>query len=307
VKVLVFGEDKNSLLEGLTVTSILGDWTVYAITFSRKGEVEEILDYVDKLYIVEDEFNPDLAFKILTSIYEAEKPSIVTSLSTKNNIDILARLAGKYDLPMSTEILSLKVEGEEATVERVILGGRAISVEKMKLPLVTTIAYKKFEPPKPRGKKGEIVEVKEAKEVQVKLLEKKVKEKSAIDIEAAEVVIGVGRGFRKKEDLEIAYKLAEILGGQVGCTRPIAADYGWLPEDLWIGITGKKVRAKLYIAIGISGAPQHISTALDSKVIVAINKDKNAPIFQYADYGVVADLYKFLPALIKKIKERIKG
>ncbi len=131
------------------------------------------------------------------------------------------------------------------------------------------------------------------------------KAREAVNIEEAEIVVGVGRGFKKKEDLKLAEELAELLGGVVGCTRPIAADYGWLSEDRWIGISGKKIKPKLYLAIGISGAPQHMSAVMDSKVIVAINKDKAAPIFQYADYGVVADLYKFVPILIKKIRERL--
>jgi len=97
--------------------------------------------------------------------------------------------------------------------------------------------------------------------------------------------------------------LAEALGGEVGCSRPIAADYKWLDEDRWIGISGKKLRGRLYIAVGISGAPQHIMAANDVKVIVAINKDKNAPIFEYADYGIVGDLYQILPILTRRVRE----
>ena len=118
-------------------------------------------------------------------------------------------------------------------------------------------------------------------------------------------MVGVGRGFKAKEDLDMAFELAKVLGGEVGCSRPIAADYHWLDEDRWIGISGKKIRGKLYIAIGISGAPQHIMAANDVKVIVAINKDKNAPIFEYADYGVVADLYQFLPVFLERLKTRL--
>ena len=104
----------------------------------------------------------------------------------------------------------------------------------------------------------------------------------------------------------MAEELAEVLNGAVGASRPIVADYGWLPEDAWIGISGKKIRPKLYLAIGISGAPQHITAAMDSKLIIAINNDKNAPIFQYSDYGIVGDLYKILPILIGRLKEKRK-
>jgi electron transfer flavoprotein alpha subunit len=97
--------------------------------------------------------------------------------------------------------------------------------------------------------------------------------------------------------------LAKALGGQVGCSRPIAADLKWLSEDHWVGLSGHKVRPKLYLAIGISGQPQHIAGILDSRIIAAINSDPSAPIFQYADYGVVEDLYKIVPILIKKVSE----
>ncbi|PMP96230.1 MAG: electron transfer flavoprotein subunit alpha/FixB family protein, partial [Nitrososphaera sp.] len=125
------------------------------------------------------------------------------------------------------------------------------------------------------------------------------KRREGVDISSAEIVIGVGRGFRSKDDLNIAFRLAELLGGAVGCSRP----YGWLPEDRWIGISAKKIRPKLYLALGISGAPQHMSGVLDSKLIAAVNKDKNAPIFQYADYGVVGDLYQIVPAMVKRLEE----
>ena len=96
-----------------------------------------------------------------------------------------------------------------------------------------------------------------------------------------------------------------MLGAQIGCSRPIAADLKWLSEDHWVGLSGKKVAPKLYLAIGISGAPQHLAGITDAKIVVAVNNDKSAPIFKNADYGVVADLYEFIPVLIKKLKEKL--
>lgn len=92
----------------------------------------------------------------------------------------------------------------------------------------------------------------------------------------------------------------------MGCSRPIAADYGWLPEDVWIGFSGKKIRPKLYLAIGISGAAEHMNGVKDAKLIIAINKDGGAPIFTQCDYGVEADLYEFVPILIDKLKQRLQ-
>jgi electron transfer flavoprotein alpha subunit len=132
------------------------------------------------------------------------------------------------------------------------------------------------------------------------------KSRGAVRLEEADIIVSVGRGFKKKEDIQMAFELAKVLGGQVGCSRPIAADLKWLPEEHWVGLSGKKVKPKLYLAVGISGQPQHIAGILDSRIIAAINNDPSAPIFQNADYGVVEDLYKIVPILINKIS-KLKG
>ena len=123
-----------------------------------------------------------------------------------------------------------------------------------------------------------------------------------IDITKADVLVSVGRGIKEKENIKIVEKLAEVLGGVVSCSRPVV-DYGWLPAERQVGLSGKTVKPKLYMAIGISGAFQHMVGMKDSKIIVAINKDIGAPIFSIADYGIVDDALKVLPELTKKIAE----
>ncbi|MGB9779108.1 MAG: electron transfer flavoprotein subunit alpha/FixB family protein, partial [Candidatus Bathyarchaeales archaeon] len=113
-----------------------------------------------------------------------------------------------------------------------------------------------------------------------------------------------GRGLEKKEDTTLLEELAQILNGQVGNTRPLAEDRKWFTE--WVGLSGHKVKPKLYIACGISGVIQHVAGIRDAKVIVAINKDENAPIFEVADYGVVGDLYQILPALKETLKKQLQ-
>jgi|Deesub1362B_J571_1020462.scaffolds.fasta_scaffold00004_381 electron transfer flavoprotein alpha subunit len=137
-----------------------------------------------------------------------------------------------------------------------------------------------------------------------KILTEKEKEKDKIDIQYADVIVSVGRGFKNIKDLELAEELSNIVGGVVGCSRPIATDLKWLPEERWIGLSGKKVEPRLYIAIGISGQPQHLAGIRRAKKILAINIDPEAPIFQHSDYCVVADLYDILPLLIRKLKEQ---
>jgi len=113
-----------------------------------------------------------------------------------------------------------------------------------------------------------------------------------------------GRGLEKKDDMKLLQELAEVLGGQVGCSRPLVEDRKWFSE--WIGLSGHKVKPKLYVACGISGVIQHVAGIRDSKVIVAINRDPEAPIFEIADYGVVGNLYEVLPALKEALQKQLQ-
>ena len=126
----------------------------------------------------------------------------------------------------------------------------------------------------------------------------------SVNVEDADVIVSCGRGLKKNDDMHILVGLAEALGGKtIGCSRPIAADLKWLSEDHWIGLSGHKVKPSLYVACGISGQIQHVAGMRDSGIIVAINSDPEAPVFNSADYGIVGDLYKVVPALIRAIRE----
>ncbi len=197
---------------------------------------------------------------------------------------------------------NVKVEGGKVIVERMTLGGKGVAVEEARMPAVISVMAGKYKPPE-EGKSPEIVE-KEPPSIErmVVLVDKKEKPKVGVPLDKADVVIAVGRGFKKKEDLKMAYELAEILGGVVGATRPLAADLKWMPEEVWIGISGVRIRPRLLIVIGASGQQQFSAGIMDSKVVVAINNDEKAPIFEVSDYGIVADLYEAVPKLIEKLK-----
>lgn len=127
-----------------------------------------------------------------------------------------------------------------------------------------------------------------------------------VDITAADILVGVGRGIKDADNMPIVKELANELGGVLACSRPIV-DKEWLPKDRQVGTSGKTVKPKLYIAIGISGAFQHVTGMKSSDLVIAINKDPNAPIFRVADYGVVEDLFKVVPVLKGKIHEAKGG
>lgn len=135
----------------------------------------------------------------------------------------------------------------------------------------------------------------------LKVVELKPKPAATVDIEAAEVLVTVGRGVARKEDLALVEALAAALGGEVGCTRPLSHDLHWLLESRMVGISGKRASPRLNVALGLSGQIQHSVGIMGAKLIVAVNKDKSAPIFQLADYGVVGDLYEVVPALLEEL------
>ena len=136
----------------------------------------------------------------------------------------------------------------------------------------------------------------------VQLVERKKKLGESANIESAETLICVGKGISNKEDLAMMTELSALLKGELGCTRALSSDYHWISEDRMVGISGKRGKPKLNVSIGISGQIQHTVGIMGSKLIVAINKDKEAPIFKIADYGIVGDLYQVVPKLIERIK-----
>ncbi len=291
MKVLTVSDTSKYIPDILGFISTLGE-EVESIDLVTNVDVGKGFDKIYKVKYVSGE----LVLKLVRKFGDGY--DLYIGPHTKKSLESLSYLAGGLDIPVISEVIGYS----EGKLIRNILSGRGTVKYPYLKPMALTISPGRFSGA--RDVEGEVIEV--DLEPEVKVVESLEKVRGGVDIEDAEIVIGVGRGFKEKDDLNMAFELANVLGGEVGCSRPIAADYGWLDEDRWIGISGKKIRGKLYIAIGISGAPQHIMAANDVKTIVAVNKDKNAPIFQYSDYGVVADLYQFIPVLIERLKSRIK-
>lgn len=132
--------------------------------------------------------------------------------------------------------------------------------------------------------------------------ERRAKSLSSVDLSKAKRVVGVGRGLAAQDDLNMVHELAAVLGAEVGCSRPIAEGENWMERERYIGVSGVLPKSELYLTLGISGQIQHMVMGNGAKVIVAVNKDKNAPIFNYADYGLVGDIYKVVPALIAQLR-----
>lgn len=305
--IIVFSEEPKRIIYPLSfaylLKSKLGE-NLVAITLDSEIKDEIINKGIDELVLIKKRALLDQYTTILKDEITNKNIKYIIGSSSNNDNDIISRIAAYLNIPLFTDVYQIEINNENLILTRKVFGGKAvskISINKEE-QIALTVSAKKLDIELKSKTKIRYIEELPVSNVTFEKVEKKAL--SGVDISQAEIVIGVGRGFKQKEDLKLAEELASLINAQIGCSRPVAADYKWLPEDRWIGISGKIIKPNLYFAIGISGAPQHIGGIQDSKIIVALDKEKSAPIFNYADYCIVADLYQFLPVLINKIKER---
>lgn len=316
--VLVFSDDRNLSLELLNKGSELAEELGKNVTAVIIGKSDDALatEYIshgaDKVFIVEtniDSFKAEEYTGILENVLKETGDEIVLVGSNKNGKDVASRLAGRLDAGCVIDCTNLYLKDKKLTVERVVYSGNAIAVEQFNSkPSIVTIPSKVFDPLLKDDKRtGDIVKKKfDVEKSASKVLKVQEMQTGDVNVEDAEIIVSCGRGFKSKDDIRLVSNLAEVLKGKtVGCSRPIAADLKWLSEDHWIGLSGHKVKPKLYVAVGISGQIQHIAGMRDSGIIVAINKDPEALIFKSADYGIVGDLYEILPKLTSMVKEKM--
>ena len=242
-------------------------------------------------------------------VEEAKKsdPDMFLFAATARGKELAARVAVHLETGLCSSCTALTYDPERKAVvmERLAHGGAAVQkVVCRTRPVMATIPPGAFEPAEAvEGRSGRTRELPAPPPSRLKVLERKIKAREAQDIGEARVVVSVGRGFEKKEDLAMASELATVLGGEIGCTRPLSEEMHWLPEEACIGLSGAQVKPDLYMGVGVSGQIQHVTGIRNARVICAVNKDENAPIFSVADFGIVGDLYDVVPKLIQKLKQ----
>jgi len=304
---LVIAEHNNASLTPVTLNAISaakkigGEVSCFVAGEKCAGPVKELsaIEGVSKILVAEgDVFKGFLAEALTPAVLESQKQfgfSHIAIGSSAFGKNLLPRVAAKLDVSPVTDVIG--VESPDTFV-RTIYAGSAIctvqSLEKIKLFSVRGTAF----PPAPAGggASSENVDVAGVKNDLTKYVGAQLTKSDRPDLTAAKTVISGGRGMGNGENFDMLYKMADKLGAAVGASRA-AVDAGYASNDLQVGQTGKMVAPQLYIAVGISGAIQHLAGMKDSKVIVAINKDEEAPIFQVADYGLVADLFKAVPEM----------
>jgi electron transfer flavoprotein alpha subunit len=251
----------------------------------------------------------DLYTKTLTELISENKPEIVLIGATPTGRDFAPRVAKRLNAGLTADCTGLEIDPKTNNLfqTRPTFGGNIMATIRTpnSRPQMATVrpgTFKKLEPAKRKVNIRKIDYDYSEKDSVTKIVKIINRERNKVNLEDAEIIVAGGRGVGKKENFKIIEELAEAIGAEIGGSR-VTVELNWIPQDQQVGQTGKTVTPKLYIACGISGAIQHLVGMENSDIIVAINKDPVAPIFNVAHYGIVGDLHKVIPALIDEIKK----
>ncbi len=308
------GELREVSLELLTLASKLGPKVTAVLLGSGVDEfANKLASYADRVLYVDDSMYANYVCSAyqaaLSELIKKEKPGLVLIGNTGQGSDLIPSLAVELGCPFTTDVISLTLEGDKPVAVRQFYGGKINGTIEFKDAETYLIGVREAAvPAEELGKSGEIQKIENPITTEItvqKFLEYVEAAVGEVDITQSAMLVAVGRGIREDKNMPMMEELAQVLGADLAGSRAVV-DAGWLPPDRQVGISGKTVKPKLYLAVGISGAFQHVTGMKGSELVVAINKDPDAPIFQYADYGIVDDLFKVVPALIEKIKE-LKG
>ena len=315
------GAAKNVGYELLSVGRTLADklgQQLVALVMGKdvQGVAQTCIAYgADQVLLVEGDeyatYNTDATTYAVVTLIEKYHPSIVLYGATNNGRDLAPRVACRLETGLTADCTELDIDEETGLLvsTRPTFGGNLMATilcpdHRPQMSTVRPGVFKKGTPDE--GRTGEIVAEDvhiDPAQIRVSLVERVKEVAEAVNLEEAEIIVSGGRGLKEEKGFDLIRELAEVLGATVGASRA-AVDAGWISHVHQVGQTGKTVAPKLYIAVGISGAIQHLAGMSGSDTVVAINKDPDAPIFDVADYAVVGDLYEVVPALIEAIRAK---
>ncbi|MDR1794169.1 MAG: FAD-binding protein [Erysipelotrichaceae bacterium] len=339
--VYLFEEDKveeldKSQYQGITVYLDNHDDKIHPVSIELLGKARELADKIstplyallighnlsetlkqldgypiDKIFVYDDKKLAQARIETSTAIFSAfnqsVKPAVILVGATVWGRSLGPRVAAKLKTGLTADCTKLDIKENSDLVQiRPAFGGNIMAqiVTPNHRPQMATVRYKIFSPLTKTGHHPEVVyqDVPSDLVITTEILKSHVKEK-APSISDAEILVAVGRGFKAEKDLEMARELAELLGGQLACTRPLI-EAGWLDASLQIGLSGRTVKPKLIVCLGISGSVQFKAGMENAELILAVNQDEHATIFDVAHQGFVGDLYQIVPAWIKALQER---
>ncbi len=263
-----------------------------------------------KVYAVDNpllaDYTPDGYTRALEQLIKAKQPKYVLFPHTYQVRDFAPKLATRFGVPLVSDVVDIKAEGSSIQFVRQLFQGKLnADVEAsgdLQFASIQAGAFRAQEPANAGAAVEQFAVDLAASQIRSKPEQPFREAQRSVDLSAADLIVSVGRGIKEKDNLPVVEALAQALGAELAASRPIC-DNGWLPMERQVGSSGQTVAPKVYFAIGISGAIQHLVGMKGSKTVVAINKDENAPIFETADYGIVGDLFEVVPALVEEIKK----
>ena len=317
--ILVIAEQRDGALnraswEAIAAAQQAGDTVKVAVAGSGVGAAAQELASADVAEVIALEhdalamYTPDGFVAALEALIAAEQPSLVCFAHTYQTRDFAPKLAARLDRAIIVDVTAVKGSGADRLYVRPIFQGKLTADVRAKGPAPHLVSFQIGAYRADSVKKGSGAPVRNiAASIDASAIRQKpeapFKEaKQAVDLSQAERIVAVGRGIKGQEHLAVAETLAKALGAEIAASRPIC-DNGWLPMDRQIGSSGQTVAPKLYVALGISGAIQHLVGMKGSRTIVAINKDAEAPIFEIADYGIAGDLFEIVPAMVAELQK----
>ncbi|GAX88579.1 electron transfer flavoprotein subunit alpha/FixB family protein [Effusibacillus lacus] len=307
------GNLRNVSLEALSAAKqVANGGKVIAALFGSDMDsfVTPLAHYgADQIYLIRnkqlDIYTTDAYTQAFTQVIQEVKPDAIFLGHTAIGKDLAPRVAARLQLGLISDCTGLEVNGDEVIFTRPIYAGKAFQKKKISAGTIFATIRPNNIPigdPNPNGIASTVSFEAEIKDIRTVVKEVVRKASESIDLSEAKIIVSGGRGVKSADGFKSLYELAEVLGAAVGASRG-ACDAGYCDYSLQIGQTGKVVTPDLYIACGISGAIQHLAGMSNSKIIVAINKDPEAPIFQVADFGIVGDLFEVVPLLTEQFKK----
>lgn len=324
-KVLVLVEEENGKVASVTLEvlglarrladSLQGNLCATVIGYETRGILEEIAYFADEVYSTESpllaDFQVDLYASVFENLSREVNPVLILMGHTLNNRELGPKLAYRLGAELITDCVDLDIDQRTNALlcTKPVYGGNVIATFKVESkPGMATVRPKATEPIRQSKGRGQIIDfnpVIDKSSVRTLLIERVIEESASLD--KADAVVAGGRGIKEIEGLKELQELIHVMKRrfdrvELGASRPLV-DRGWVSSSRQIGLTGEKVAPELYIAVGISGASQHLAGILGSKKVIAINSDPEAPIFKAADYGVIGKYKDAVPALVKKLEE----
>ena len=313
MNILIIIEHKNGKMHRMSREAIVGaqkiGGQISALIIGKDHEeiVNELLSYeIEKTIVVDHDlvpaYNADGYKEIVKQVFDSVDPKFIIAGHTYQSRDFMPRISAAFDIPMLADLIEVE---NDKYVKQIMNSKLNASITSNQDKAILTFQSASF------SEEDIIKGSNSLEKVEITLDPSLIKSKaenpfqetsSEVDLESADFIVSVGRGIEKEENKSLAFDLAQVLGAEVSASRPVV-DAGWLPSSRQVGSSGSTISPKLYFSLGVSGAIQHVVGMKGSKNILAINKDRDAPIFEISDYAVVGDVLEIVPKLVNNLKE----